>query len=93
MVNLVVLDSYPYQKSEFERFKVFGNLIIYEDTSISDIAKRIDGADIVITNKVLLNEDVLKHNSSVKFVAVSATGYNVVDIQYLANNSSKLTYV
>jgi glycerate dehydrogenase len=44
------------------------------------VASRIADADIVITNKVPLRREVLSHAPKLKFIAVAATGYDVIDL-------------
>lgn len=54
----------------------------YPRTVASEIADRLAGAGIVITNKVPLRADTLARAGSVKLVAVAATGTDVVDVGY-----------
>ena len=39
-------------------------------------------ADIIITNKCLLTEEVLQYASKVKLICITATGVNNVDLGY-----------
>jgi len=59
-----------------------GELIIYDLTSPEEVAERIKEIDVVITNKVFLNETNLKDASNLKMIALLATGYNNIDIDY-----------
>jgi len=54
----------------------------YEFTSPEQIVERLQGADIAITNKVILDADILSKLPLIRLVAVSATGVNNVDIDY-----------
>ena len=62
----------------------FGELTVYDRTSYepSEIVRRIGNAEIVITNKTPIGRVVLDACPSVRFIAVLATGYNVVDVKY-----------
>src|ERR1700719_2781737 len=51
-------------------------------TAVSDLQERLHDATIVITNKVPLRAATLQHLPQVKMIAVAATGYDVVDIDY-----------
>ncbi|MDR5752317.1 MULTISPECIES: D-2-hydroxyacid dehydrogenase [unclassified Caballeronia] len=51
----------------------------YAQTHPEDVAARIAGASIVITNKVALTADILAQSSGLKLVAVAATGTDCVD--------------
>lgn len=52
----------------------------HQTTSADEVADRIDGAHIVVTNKVVLNADALSRASRLRLVCVAATGTNNVDL-------------
>ncbi len=56
-------------------------LVCYDLTAEDEIAHRIDGFDIVITNKTPLSRHHLEHSAQLKLICVLATGTNVVDKQ------------
>ncbi|MGM0631217.1 MAG: D-2-hydroxyacid dehydrogenase [Pseudomonadota bacterium] len=56
-------------------------LVSYPLTSPEQVDKRIQNADIVITNKVVLDEASLKKAEKLKLVCVLATGMNNVDLK------------
>lgn len=49
-------------------------------TSPGDVAAAIRGADVVITNKVILDDAVLKYAPSLRLVCIAATGTNNIDL-------------
>ncbi len=53
----------------------------YSSTNPAQTLERIKDADVVISNKVILNHEILKQCRTLKHIAVAATGYNNVDIQ------------
>jgi len=53
----------------------------YPYTNAEDRLTRINDADIVITNKVILDEEVIEKLDKLKFICVAATGFNNVDIK------------
>lgn len=53
----------------------------YDFTAPEQVVERLQGATVAITNKVVLDEAVLEQLSSLKLIAVSATGYNNLDIE------------
>lgn len=59
-----------------------GELILYDLTSPEEVAERIKEVEVIITNKVVLNEDNLKDASHLKMIGLLATGYNNIDIDY-----------
>ncbi|EKO5196575.1 glycerate dehydrogenase, partial [Vibrio vulnificus] len=56
----------------------------YDFTSPEQVFERLQEADIVITNKVLLNQAVLAQLPNLRMIAVAATGFNNVDVEYCA---------
>jgi glycerate dehydrogenase len=59
----------------------------YDFTAPELVAERVVGADVVITNKVVLNADNLAQAQQLKLIAVSATGVNNVDVDYCKSNN------
>lgn len=53
----------------------------YDLTAPDHVFERVQSADIVITNKVVLDEPLLRRLPDLKLIAVAATGYNNVDLQ------------
>lgn len=76
--------------SGFERF---GEVIYYPNTTAEDTEERIGDADIVIANKVPLNESTLKNASNVKLICLFATGFDNVDIEYCKSRGIKVANV
>lgn len=61
-------------------FEALGDFTAYPSTQPDQVADRIAGADIVLTNKVILDKAVLD-KARIKLVAITATGLNVVDLE------------
>jgi glycerate dehydrogenase len=80
-MKIVVLDAYALNPGDlnWESLKQIGKTEIYERSTISETPGRIADADIVLTNKVLITEDIIGKASNLKYIGVMATGYNVVD--------------
>jgi glycerate dehydrogenase len=53
----------------------------YDDTPATAVAERIADADVVISNKVLLEEKALAAAKRLKLVCIAATGTNNVDLE------------
>lgn len=58
----------------------------YDLTSPEQVIERLTDADIVISNKVVLDQAVLSQLPNLKMIAVAATGFNNVDINYCAQH-------
>lgn len=53
----------------------------FGQTAADQVAERLAGADIAITNKVRIGEAALTGAPSLRHIAIAATGYDVVDIE------------
>ena len=81
-MKIVILDGYtcnPHDLS-WDMFKEFGELTVYDRTDLEDVIQRSSDADILLTNKTVINRNTIESLSSVKYIGVLATGYNVVDV-------------
>jgi glycerate dehydrogenase len=81
-MKIVVLDGYTLNPGDisWDRLKTLGDVTIYDRTSAEEVVKRSDGAEVVLTNKTPLPAAIISQLTSLKFIGVLATGYNVVDI-------------
>ncbi len=73
-------------------FNGLGDVISYDTTSSSETKNRVKNADIVITNKVVVGSEEME-NSSIKLVAITATGTNNVDLEYAKKNNIEVKNV
>ncbi len=60
-------------------FEKFGEVVSYDITKENETLDRVKNADIVITNKVVINKNHMD-NSNIKLICISATGMNNVDL-------------
>ena len=83
MKKIVVLDGYALNPGDlsWKRLEEIGSVRVYDRTEEKEVEKRVDGCEIVITNKTLITRELLSKNPQIKYVGVLATGYNVVDIE------------
>lgn len=83
-MKIVILDAYCVNPGDlsWDELRRFGEVEVYDRTEYDDavIAERIGDAEIVITNKTPISKAVFDVCWNIKFIAVLATGYNIVDI-------------
>jgi len=60
----------------------FGELTSYRITAKEHTLSRIENADIVITNKVVIDASLMDQAKSLKLICIAATGMNNVDLEY-----------
>ncbi len=82
-MKIVVLDGYTENPGDlsWDALRKYGDLTVYDRTPYDDreIIRRLEGADIAVTNKTPITKNTIESVPTLKFVAVLATGYNVVD--------------
>lgn len=81
-MKIVVLDGGVLNPGDlsWQALAQLGELHLYDHSEPEQIVERIGDADIVVINKSRLDENVLRQCPQLKFIAVTATGYNVVDL-------------
>ena len=82
-MNIVILDGYTANPGDLSwgSLKELGEVTVYERTRREEIAGRAADADIVLTNKVVMDREMMALLPRLKYIGVLATGYNVVDIE------------
>ncbi len=70
-----------------------GSINIYPETAPHQTIERLENADIAITNKVIINKNVIDKCSSLKLICVTATGTNNIDLEYAAQKNIKVNNV
>lgn len=80
-MKIVVLDGFTLNPGDlsWEELKTLGPCNIFDRTSPDQLLNRAAGAEIVLTNKVVLTGETLTALPALRYVGVLATGYNVVD--------------
>lgn len=62
-----------------------GELVTYPYTKPEEVFERIEGAEVIITNKVVIGKEQIDACPTLKLICVAATGTNNVDIPYAAS--------
>ncbi|MGL5437621.1 MAG: D-2-hydroxyacid dehydrogenase [Lachnospiraceae bacterium] len=81
-MKIVVLDGYTENPGDlsWEGLERFGELTVYDRTPADQIVRRMQGAEVVYTNKTPISEETIEACPDLKFIGVLATGYNVVNV-------------
>ena len=82
-MKIAVLDAYALNPGDlsWSWLKEFGNADIYDSSTQEEVIERSRGKDAIIINKIVIGRDELDQLPELKYIGVSATGYNVVDIE------------
>lgn len=100
---IVILDSYTANPGDLS-WKEWHNITnpatnsnceiaIYDRTSPEEILERAKDAEILLTNKVVINADIMSQLPKLKYIGVLATGYNVVDVNYAHTHGITITNI
>lgn len=94
-MKIVILDGHTLNPGDlsWEIIHELGEVTLHERTSPDEVSARIAGAEIVLTNKVKLDRDTLLRASALKYIGVTATGYNIVDVDAARQRNVVVTNV
>ena len=94
-MKAVFLDSKTFSANiSFSRIEQqTTSLTCFETTATDQLLERCQDADIVITNKVVLNAELLAKMPQLKLICIAATGYNNVDIEAASKHNIAVTNV
>ena len=54
----------------------------FDNAKISDVKRSLDKAEIIVSNKVVIDAEVINNCQQLKLICVAATGVNNVDVEY-----------
>lgn len=64
-------------------FDRFGEVVKYNFSTAKEVPERVENADVIILNKVQINQETIGNAKNLKLVCVTATGTNNLDKKYL----------
>ena len=82
MIKIVILDGYTANPGDlsWDGLKEHGELTVYDRTAPEQLLSRAEGAEVLLTNKVIIDAKAMAALPQLRYIGVLATGYNVVDI-------------
>lgn len=94
-MKIVILDSYTVDQGEltWDGLSELAEVEAYERTSPDEVITRCKGAEMVLTNKVVLDATVLNMLPRLQYIGVLATGYNVVDLEVASRQNIVVTNI
>lgn len=81
-MTIVVLDGFTLNPGDnpWAPLEELGDVRVYDRSTPAEARARAEEADILLTNKTPLPQDVIQNAPRLKFICVLATGFNIVDI-------------
>ena len=90
--NVVFLDRDTFPESlEIPPLALKAKWKFYGFTTDKQVSERIKNAHIIINNKVNLNSKNLKKAKNLELIAISATGTNIIDLNYCKSRGIAVT--
>lgn len=81
-MKIVCLDRATHGDADLHQFADLGELVLYELTPYEEAAARIADADVVIVNKVVLDEKVIAAAPRLKLILLTATGADNIAVDF-----------
>lgn len=94
-MRIVVLDGFTLNPGDlsWKGLEELGECVIYDRSAPDEVIDRADGAEIVITNKIVLSADTISSLEKLQYIGVTATGYNIVDVEAARKRGIPVTNV
>jgi glycerate dehydrogenase len=94
-MRIVVLDGFTLNPGDlrWDDLKTLGDCEIYQRSAAEEVVARARAAEIVLTNKTVLNREHIAGLSQLKYIGVLATGFNIVDVAAARDRGAIVTNV
>ncbi len=81
-IKIVILDAEALREKDMDWSPLYelGDVTLYPHTLNDQLIERIGDADAIIINKGQINEKVLKECRSLKYIGITATGYDNINL-------------
>jgi glycerate dehydrogenase len=84
-VKIIFLDARTLgEVPNLNQLSALGELTLHPDTQPDQVVERIQGAEVVISNKVKVSREAMKSTPTLKLICVAATGMNNIDLEAAA---------
>ena len=82
-MKITVLDGYGLTPGDmsWDELKALGDVEIFDRTPREQVVERAKDSEIILTNKVKIDDEIMSQLPQLMYVGVLATGYNVVDVK------------
>ncbi len=83
MMNIVFLDfGTLFDVKNIHVLEKYGKLRLFHHTSADEKVSRMQDAEIVISNKAIINQEVMEQCPKLRLICVAATGMNNIDLAF-----------
>ena len=94
-MKIVFIDAYTANPGDlpWEPFEKLGELTVFERSTDDEVIARCLEAEAVLTNKVKFTRKQIDQLPKLKYIGITATGTNIVDLEYAAQKGIQVTNV
>ena len=94
-MKIVVLDGYTLNPGDlsWDDLKGLGHCTVHDRTAPDQLVERGKGAQVLLTNKVILDREAMGQLPELAYIGVLATGINVVDVETALDRGIVITNV
>jgi glycerate dehydrogenase len=94
-MKIVFLDRKTISEDiSFDKFSDFGEFVSYDTTFGKDnTIDRVKDCEVILTNKVVIDQEVMENAKNLKLICICATGMNNVDLHYAQKNGIEVKNV
>jgi glycerate dehydrogenase len=88
-MRIIVIDGHTLNPGDlnWSELNSFGEVTLYDRTATAQITERCKHAEIILTNKVPVSAATIDAAKDLKLICVTATGFNIVDIEAAAKRN------
>ena len=94
-MKIVILDGHTLNPGDlsWEAFEALGEVVVYDRSKPEEVEGRANGCDVLITNKAIVSAETIQSIKSLKYIGVTATGVNIVDVDAATERGIPVTNV
>jgi glycerate dehydrogenase len=94
-MKIVILDGYTLNPGDLSwaDLAALGPVAAYDRTAPVEMADRAAEGEILLTNKAVLSREIIDRLPRLRYIGVTATGYNVVDLEAARQRGVPVTNV
>lgn len=90
-MNITVLDAATLANTSLDALAQLGKLTCYDLTSQEQVVERCQDADVIISNKVVIDQLAMSQLTNLKLICVAATGTNNIDLEAAKEHNIAVT--
>lgn len=94
-MKIVILDGYALNPGDlsWKPVEELGEVVIYDRTEDDEIVERVGDAEVVLVNKIGMSRETMEKLPSLKYIGVTATGFDVIDLEAAKELGIRVTNV